>query len=186
MAEIVSNIRNLALAGALSAVALVAGPAADAQDSEYAVANLHDVNGNLVGTVGFGQTPDAGLWVTMSFPAQNQLRGQRAIHLHERGACEPDFSAAGDHFNPSDREHGARAEHGMHAGDFPNLHFSETGPHVVEFPAPNLSLREGEPGNILAGEGTAVILHAGLDDYATQPTGNAGERVACGVVQARE
>lgn len=186
MADTVSNIRDLTIAGALGALALLFGLPANAQDPEYAVANLHDENGNLVGTVGFGHTPDAGLWVTASFPAHNLLRGQRAIHLHERGACEPDFFAAGGHFDPFDRDHGVRAEQGMHAGDFPNLHFPQTGPHVVEFLAPELSLREGEPGNIFAGEGTAVVLHAGLDDYRTQPTGNAGDRVACGVVEPRE
>lgn len=110
--------------------------------------------------------------------------GTHAVHIHERGACTPDPQAAGGHFNPTGTEHGVMNRDGPHVGDLPNLHVPETGDLTVEYFAPLITLSRGETGALLDEDGAAVVIHAGPDDYHTDPAGGSGDRIACGVIHA--
>jgi Cu-Zn family superoxide dismutase len=108
--------------------------------------------------------------------------GAHALHIHETGECEPPFKSAGGHFNPSGKTHGFRSPHGWHAGDLPNVTVDEDGTVAVEVLATGLSVASGD-GKLLDADGSALIVHEGVDDYTSQPSGNAGKRIACGVVE---
>ncbi|MBM3504167.1 MAG: superoxide dismutase family protein [Alphaproteobacteria bacterium] len=109
--------------------------------------------------------------------------GPRGFHIHEVGRCEPPFQSAGGHFNPSGARHGFLSSAGGHAGDLPNLSVPEGGAVTVELILPGVTLKEGEPESLLDAEGTAFIIHSGADDYRSDPAGNAGGRIACGVIR---
>jgi Cu-Zn family superoxide dismutase len=143
-----------------------------------AQADMRNSAGQSVGQVTLEQTA-SGLLImgTLSgMPA-----GTHAIHVHEIGACTPDFEAAGAHFNPTGREHGVRNAAGPHAGDMPNIHVAENGSARFEHFARDLSLSRGGAA-LLDANGSALVIHAVADDYMTQPGGNSGARIACGVV----
>lgn len=108
--------------------------------------------------------------------------GQHGFHVHETGDCSaPDGSSAGGHFNPAGAPHGDRHGDGPHhAGDMPNLDVAADGSAAVDQVLAGLEIASGGPNDIV---GRAVIVHAQADDYATQPTGNAGGRIACGVIE---
>ena len=109
------------------------------------------------------------------------------------GKCDPPkFESAGGHFNPEGRKHGYYNQAGPHAGDLPNLHVPDTGRLTVETLAREVTLSgdraKGDllaavKSDLLAGNGTALVVHAGVDDYKTDPTGEAGGRIACGVIR---
>ena len=97
------------------------------------------------------------------------------------GKCEPpDFKSAGPHFNPDDTKHGLMNAEGPHAGDMPNLHVPDSGKLTVEVLNEMVTL-DAEPA-LLDDDGSAIVVHAVADDYQTDPAGNAGDRIACGVV----
>jgi Cu-Zn family superoxide dismutase len=152
-------------------------------DVDTAFATLLNRQGIDVGRVTLHQTPQ-GLLVTVQLLGVPP--GEHAIHIHERGKCEPpDFESAGEHFKPGGEPHGSKAPGGPHAGDLPNIYLPGYGPLRVEFVAPGLVLNDDSPYSLLAEDGTAVVLHAGRDDQVTQPAGDAGIRIACGVVHRR-
>ncbi len=138
-------------------------------------ATLHDPEGEEVGTVTLAGTPN-GLLVEAEL--DGLAPGEHAFHLHETGACEPDFGAAGGHLNPDGNAHGILSEGGMHAGDMPNIHVPRSTSLTVEVFATGALVEA-----LLDGDGSAVVIHAGADDYATDPAGAAGDRIACGVVE---
>ena len=106
--------------------------------------------------------------------------GDHAWHVHENGDCSaPDASSAGGHFNPGGHKHGAPEGEERHAGDFGNLTAGKDGKATKTFTMKGISLAEGDPNSIV---GKGFIVHAKKDDFKTQPTGNAGDRVACGVI----
>lgn len=103
------------------------------------------------------------------------------FHVHEKGDCSaPDASSAGDHYNPGGVAHGNPASPPHHAGDLPNLHADASGRASVDAHIDGVSL--GGANDIV---GRALIVHAAPDDYASQPSGNSGARIACGVIEAR-
>lgn len=109
--------------------------------------------------------------------------GERAIHLHETGRCRPpDFLSAGGHLDPAGRQHGYRNPAGAHLGDLPNLRVAPSGVARYSAVAPNATLRRGANA-LLRPEGTALVVHAGADDYLTDPAGGAGARVACAEIR---
>jgi len=168
----------------LISIALAVLPTvAAAQTEPLATAELHDRDGRQVGKVTFRQTAGNGVLITASFVAGGLPPGPHAFHVHEKGTCAPNFEAAGEHFDPEGHQHGALAAQGAHAGDLPNLHLPERGEHVVEMMAARLSLQPRAPGNLLDEDGSAVVVHAKPDDYKSQPSGKAGDRIACGVVR---
>ena len=178
---------------AISAAALVilvascseAGPdqATEEQPPEAATdilgtAALANAEGVSLGEVTLEKTGDM---LSLSIQLTGLEPGTKAFHLHTTGLCEaPDFTSAGGHLNPFDKTHGSQSEGGMHLGDFPNIEIAEDG-SVVETYA--LDGSAGELTDLIFDEdGTAVMIHAGPDDYETDPAGAAGPRIACGVL----
>ena len=161
----------------LASVAMIglALPAA----AQTATATLKDASGKEVGKADLTETPH-GVLLKLSlkgFPA-----GERAFHIHAVGKCEPPFTSAGGHFNPTAKKHGMSAADGAHAGDMPNLFIPASGDLIVEVANPAITLVEGKANSVFDADGSAIIIHAGPDDYKTDPTGNAGDRVACGII----
>ncbi len=109
--------------------------------------------------------------------------GEHGFHIHAIGKCEPPFSSAGDHFNPAHKQHGFESVKGPHAGDLPNLIVPAGGAVEIEMLADRVTLAHGKPGSLLDEDGTALVVHAGPDDYRTNPAGDSGARIACGVIE---
>jgi Cu-Zn family superoxide dismutase len=163
------------LAASLAGALLVASPAL-AVDKAGAV--LKDANGNEVGKVTLTSTP-SGLLIGLDLTAIPA--GEHAFHIHAVGKCEPpDFKSAGPHFNPDETKHGLMNQEGPHAGDMPNLHVPADGKLQVEVLNPTVTLSAESA--LLDADGAAIVVHASADDYKTDPAGNAGDRIACGVV----
>jgi superoxide dismutase, Cu-Zn family len=109
---------------------------------------------------------------------------QHGFHIHERGECQPpDFQSAGGHFAPQDRQHGFENPQGPHAGDLPNLRANQEGVADTSFVAPSVRLTSAVAEGLLRPGGTALVVHAQPDDYRTDPSGESGARIACGVIR---
>ncbi len=142
-------------------------------------ANLINQEGQRVGAITLSEYP-AGVFIHGY--VEGLTPGWRAIHIHETGACEPDFSAAGGHYNPAGVGHGLDGE-AMHAGDLPNIHIPDGGLARFEMITKGVTLTAGAT-TVFDQDGSAFVVHAGPDDYVTDPAGNSGARVACGVIQS--
>jgi superoxide dismutase, Cu-Zn family len=164
--------------GALAALLLSAAalPAA----AQTAKAAMKNVDGKDVGTVTLTQTPHG---VLLSLSVKGLPPGEHAFHVHAVGKCEPPFTTAGGHFNPGNKKHGMMAAEGEHAGDMPNLFIPANGELTVEVQNAAITLEKGKPNSVFDTDGSAVIIHANKDDYKTDPTGDAGGRIACGVIE---
>ncbi len=145
-----------------------------------ATATIHDASGNLVGNAAFTDTHD-GLLVTGN--VSNVGLGAHGIHIHTVGKCEAPFTSAGGHFNPGGKKHGFKAADGPHLGDLPNIHTPSAGSLAFEFMLPGVTLKGNNA--LLDADGAAIVIHATQDDYMTDPAGNSGARIACGVITAR-
>jgi superoxide dismutase, Cu-Zn family len=139
---------------------------------------LKDQKGKVVGTVLLLDTPHGLLLrgTLMGLPP-----GTHAIHFHEVGKCEAPFKSSGGHYNPGKKNHGMLDPAGLHAGDLPNLVVPKNGKLDFELFAEDLTLADG-PNTVLDADGTALVIHAKADDYKSQPSGDAGDRIACGAV----
>jgi len=147
--------------------------------AQTAKASLKDASGKEVGTVQLVQMPHG---VLLKLALKGVAPGEHAFHVHAVGKCEPPFTSAGGHFNPATRKHGMGAAEGAHAGDMPNLFVPAGGELTAEIANPMISLVKGQPNSVFDADGSAIVIHAGVDDYKTDPTGNAGDRIACGVI----
>jgi len=171
-----SILRCAALSAALIAASYSLASPAVAQSAK---ASLKDQKGAEVGTVDLTQTP-AGVMLRLSL--KGLPGGERAFHIHAAGRCEPPFTTAGGHFNPGGQKHGLLVGPG-HAGDMPNLHVPDNGVFVIEILNAAVTLEKGKPNSLFQSGGTSIVIHAGKDDYKSDPAGNAGDRIACGVIQ---
>lgn len=156
--------------------ALALGSPASAADKASAV--LKDAKGNEVGKATLTATP-RGVLIGLDLTAVEP--GTRAFHIHAVGKCEPpDFKSAGPHFNPDAAKHGLNNPEGPHGGDMPNIHVPAEGRLSLEVLNPTVAL-SGDSA-LLDEDGASLVIHAGPDDYLTDPAGNAGDRIACGVI----
>jgi len=144
-----------------------------------AKATLVNSQGQKVGEATLTETPQG---VKIALKVENLPPGVHAFHIHEKGVCAaPDFQSAGAHFNPFGKRHGLRNPAGPHAGDLPNLTVGPDGRGSLETVASLVTLKEGK-NSLLQPGGTSLVLHAQADDDMTDPAGNAGPRIACGVI----
>jgi Cu-Zn family superoxide dismutase len=156
------------------AFALLLAQAAPATAS----ASLKDGKGKAVGTAQLTQTAHG---VLIAVDLHGLKAGVHAIHLHEVGKCDgPDFKSAGGHFNPAKKQHGFMSAEGPHAGDMPNIDVPANGKLKAELLAPDATID-----TLMDADGSALVVHAKADDYKSQPAGDAGDRVACGVIEKK-
>jgi len=172
---------NYLTAAAASALALagMATLAAAAPKTPPVTAELKAADGKDVGIVAFKQT-HAGVRLKLSL--KGLPPGVHALHVHAVGKCEPPFTSAGGHFNPEQKKHGLQSKEGHHAGDMSNIIISASGNRTVTVINTDITLEKGNPNSVFQDGGTALVIHANKDDYMTDPTGNAGDRIACGVI----
>lgn len=145
---------------------------------QRAICTLNPTQGSKVsGTVTFAKVADG---VRVVADVEGLSKGKHGIHIHEFGDCSSsDGNSAGAHFNPHSKSHGAPDEDNRHAGDMGNIDVADDGKGRLEYVDKTISLEGDE--SVL---GKSVIVHASEDDLKTQPTGNAGGRLACGVIEA--
>ncbi|MYI55584.1 MAG: superoxide dismutase family protein [Acidimicrobiia bacterium] len=154
---------------------------ADAGAPLIATAHLAGPDGRAVGTVTLIEGPNG---VLVQADLTGLSPGGHGFHIHAVGACEPDFSAAGDHFNPEGIGHGFMEEGGWHAGDLPNIYAAADGTARADFFTTAVTLTPGAENSIFDADGSAIIVHAKPDSYGESP--GAGDRVACGVIRPGE
>ncbi|MFD1358770.1 superoxide dismutase family protein [Fictibacillus halophilus] len=145
------------------------------------IVNLVDTKGNKTGEATLTQTAEG---VNVEVNATGLKPGEHGIHFHEKAICTPpDFKSAGAHFNPTDKKHGFLNPKGPHVGDIHNITADESGVVHGEVLSTMVSLNEGKSNSLFSNGGTALIIHADADDYKTDPAGNSGDRVLCGVIK---
>lgn len=151
------------------------------EELSFATVNLMNSDGKSVGTAELTEEDDG---VRVKVNATDLPEGLHGFHFHETGKCEaPDFESAGGHFNPTGASHGLEEKEGPHAGDLPNLEVGADGTVEDEFLAEHVTLESGKDNSLLQESGTALVIHAEADDGKTQPSGDSGDRIACGIVE---
>lgn len=138
-------------------------------------ADLMDRSASQIGSATLYQQTDG---VRIRVTARSLPAGEHGFHVHAVGICEVPFTSAGGHFNPAGRRHGLQNPEGPHAGDLVNLPSGRTDNHTIETVAAGLTLE-----SLFDGDGSALVVHAGPDDYRTDPSGNSGDRIACGIIR---
>ena len=157
---------------------------AAANDVLAASATLHNAAGAEVGTAQLTSDEDGGVHVVLR--VHDMSPGPHGVHFHAMGVCDESgaFASAGGHFNPLNHLHGLENPAGPHAGDMPNLTVDADGTGTMDAVTGRATLRSG-PASLFDADGTAIVVHAAADDQKTDPSGNSGARVACGVVQGQ-
>jgi Cu-Zn family superoxide dismutase len=165
---------------AVLTLCLLSSPAF-AKPKETLVVPIKTSAGQDAGTATFKQGKSK---LTIKLDLKNLPVGEHAVHIHAKPVCDPpDFKTAGGHFNPENKQHGILNPMGHHAGDLPqNVEIGEGHVGQATFKVDYLSLDPASPNSILANGGTAIVVHEKADDMKTDPAGNAGNRIACGVI----
>lgn len=166
---------GVVLVGALLVLAAPAAASGVDGGALHATAELRDGGNNVVGWARF--TEDAAGILHVNVHVRGMSEGLHGIHIHNSANCTPPFTAAGGHHNP------LSALHGAHAGDLPNLTVNGAGIGHLDATSDHATLSAGTV-SLFDGNGSSLIIHAGEDNYTTDPTGNSGGRIACGVIVA--
>ena len=164
----------------LGVMLLVFGWGAAAVAQSAAHADIVDAQGKKIGTAEFHAS---GGGVRIDVNVSQLPAGLHGIHIHSVGKCEgPAFASAGGHLNPTAKKHGKDNPEGPHAGDLLNIEVNADGTGKASLTDANVTLGEG-PNSLFHEGGTALVIHASADDYKSDPAGNSGPRIACGVIQ---
>ncbi|MEZ5294434.1 MAG: superoxide dismutase family protein [Vicinamibacterales bacterium] len=160
-------------------LALSVGAFATAGAQSMVHVDVKDASGKSVGMAMLSPASGGGVSVAINF--KGLPPGEHALHFHQTAKCEAPFTSAGGHFNPGMKKHGMQNPEGPHAGDMPNFTVAADGTAKTTIVDKNVTLGEGA-NSVFANGGTALMVHAGADDMKTDPSGNAGDRIACGVI----
>jgi Cu-Zn family superoxide dismutase len=136
--------------------------------------------GETVGNATLTQNADGS--VRLQVQVRGLPPGQHGIHIHAVGKCAPDFAAAGGHYNPASKQHGLENPAGAHAGDLPNLTIAADGTGSIDVTTDRVTLTSGDK-TVFDADGSAIVIHAFMDDQKTDPAGNSGDRIACAVIE---
>jgi Cu-Zn family superoxide dismutase len=155
-------------------------PSSVLAQAQQAAAEIKDAGGQVVGNAIFTQQSEG---VRISVEVKNLSPGKHGIHIHAQGRCDPPgFTTAGGHFNPYEKQHGALNPMGPHAGDVPNLDVAQDGTGKLDYTDMLVTLASGVDNSLFKTNGTSLVIHANPDDEKTDPSGNSGTRIACGLI----
>lgn len=145
---------------------------------------MRSPTGDLLGTLHLAHTPSGSARLVGTLTGIQA--GRHGVHVHDVGRCDgPTFETSGGHFNPMSKQHGLENPAGSHAGDAPNIVADTTLQSLVDVTFALATLNIGIPNSLFDANGSAIVVHAGADDQKTDPSGNSGARIACGVVTRR-